>query len=190
MPCALAAVAARQARGNLLAQSRHRKGQFVAAPWRFPEPERNRRRRAFRILDAQAAALDAQHAIGDVAQLEDVASHALDREILVHRADHLRLRLEHDFVVGGVGNRAARCDRSQPRAASRAQRAVDRVAVQVGRTRAAPRRVALGEHAADLAEFFDGQVGERIGAAHEFVEFLLVPFAACDFGDDLLRKHV
>ena len=35
------------------------------------------------ILDAHHAALDAQDAIGVVAELEDVARHALDGEVLV-----------------------------------------------------------------------------------------------------------
>ncbi len=44
----------------------------------------------------------------------------------------VRLRLEHDVVVGRVGNRAARRERGQARAAARAQHAVDRVAMQIG----------------------------------------------------------
>ena len=45
------------------------------------------------VLDTDDAALDAQDAIGGVAELEDVAGHALDREILVDGADELVLRL-------------------------------------------------------------------------------------------------
>ena len=63
-------------------------------------------------------ALDPQDPVGDVAELEDVALQALDREVLVHRADELRLRLEHHLVVGVVRNGAAGGDRGEARAAS------------------------------------------------------------------------
>ena len=52
---------------------------------------------AVRVLDAHRAALDAQDAIGRIAELEDVARHALDGEILVHRADEVALRLQHTW---------------------------------------------------------------------------------------------
>ena len=58
--------------------------ELVAAARRLAEPERNGRRHAVRVLDAHDAALDAQDAIGAVAELEDVAGQALDREVLVH----------------------------------------------------------------------------------------------------------
>ena len=48
------------------------------------------------------------------------------------RADADLARLEQDVVVGGVGDRAAVGDRGEPRAAPRAQLAVDAVVVQVG----------------------------------------------------------
>ena len=61
--------------------------QLVAAPRRLAEPERDARRRAVRVLDAHAARLDAQDAVAGVAELEHVAGDALDREVLVDRAD-------------------------------------------------------------------------------------------------------
>ena len=66
-----------------------------------------RRRTRLRVLDAHDAALDAQDAIGGIAELEDVAGQALDGEVLVHRADDLVLGLEQHLVVGVVGDRAA-----------------------------------------------------------------------------------
>ncbi len=83
-----------------------------------------RRRLPVRILDAHASGLDAQDAIRRVAELEDVAGQAFDGEVLVHGADELARGLEHDVVVGGVGNRAARGERGQARAAPAAQHAV------------------------------------------------------------------
>ena len=62
---------------------------------------------------------------------------ALDGEVLVDGADQLPRRLEHDVVVGVVGNRAAGGERRQPRAAAAAQHAVDRVAMQVRAARPA-----------------------------------------------------
>jgi hypothetical protein len=55
----------------------------------------------------------AQDAVAGVAELEDVAGHALDGEVLVDRADRSGLRLQHHLVVGGVGNGAARGQRRQ-----------------------------------------------------------------------------
>ena len=76
-----------------------------------------------RVLDAHDAALDALDPVGRVAELEDVAGEALDREILVHRADELVFRLEQHLVVGVVGNGAAGGQRRQARAAPAAQHA-------------------------------------------------------------------
>ena len=44
----------------------------------------------FGVLDPHRPALDALNALGRVAELKDVARHALDGEILVHRADDVR----------------------------------------------------------------------------------------------------
>ena len=132
-------VAIERAANSSVAQPRHRVRQLVGARRRFAEPERNRRRLALRILDAHAARLDAPDPVRGVAELEHVAGEALDGEVLVDGADELPGRLEHDFVVGGVGNRAARGERGQARAAAAAQHAVHRVAVHVGRAMAAPR---------------------------------------------------
>ena len=54
------------------------------------------------------------------AQQEDVAGHALDREVFVERADDVALGLDDDVVVRGLGNRAAARDRRHARAAARA----------------------------------------------------------------------
>ena len=90
-----------------------------------------------RILDPHGAALDPQDAVAAVAELEDVAGHALDGEILVHGADDWILRLEQHLVVGSVGDGAAGGDRGQARAPPAAQHAVD--ARRGGRARRAGR---------------------------------------------------
>ena len=86
-----------------------------------------------RVLDAHDAALDAQDAVGRVAELEDVAGHALDGEVLVHRADDLALGLQQHLVVGVVGDGAAGGERGQAGAAPAAQQAVHGVVVDAAR---------------------------------------------------------
>ena len=53
---------------------------------------------------------------GRVAELEDVAAVALDRPVLVDRADHGAFGLQADLVVGGVGDGAPGHEGHQPRA--------------------------------------------------------------------------
>ena len=73
----------------------------------FAVPKRNRRRRAVRVFDAHDAGFDAADRPRVRAEQEDVAGHALDREIFVERADDVPVGLGDDVVVRGVGNRAA-----------------------------------------------------------------------------------
>src|SRR6185437_13939646 len=101
-----------------LTQPRYRDRQLVAAAGRLAEPERDGRRRALRVLDAHRAALDADDAIGGVAELEHVALQALDGEILVDGANDLALRLEQYLVIGIVRDGAARGQRGEARAAA------------------------------------------------------------------------
>ena len=71
--------------------------------------------------------------VAAVAELEDVAGQALDREVLVDGADDVVLGLEQHLVVGIVGNGAAGGDRRQARAAPAAQHVVDRVVMDAAR---------------------------------------------------------
>ncbi len=176
--------------GNLGPQARDGCGKLVAAPRRLAQPERDRRRLAVRVLDPDDAAADPEDAIGGVAELEDVAGHALDREVLVDRADQLIFRFQDHLVVGGVRNRAARGQRGQPRAAPAAQHVVDRVVMDQGTPPAAARAEARGQHDHDCGEVLARQVSVGPGAAHQHVEVVLRPFARRDLGDDLLRQHV
>ena len=74
-----------------------------------------------RVLDAHAARLHAPDAPRRGAQQEHVAGHALDREILVDRADDGPFGLRDHEIMRGVRNRAAGGDGRQPRAAPAAQ---------------------------------------------------------------------
>ena len=84
--------------------------------------------------------------------MKDIAGQTFDGEILMHSADLVRLRLEHDVVVGRVRNRAAGSNRGQASAAAGAQHAVDCIAMQVGRSWTSAGGKAFGEHAHDVAE--------------------------------------
>ena len=86
-----------------------------------------------RVGDADDAGADLQHPPRGVAELEHVAGHALDREVLVQRADERVVGIEHHAVVGDLRDRAARGEREQPRAAPAAQPRVHLVAMDAAR---------------------------------------------------------
>ena len=76
-----------------------------------------------RVGDADVAAGHLQDPPRRVPELEDVAGVALDREVLVERADERVVGIEDDAVVGDLGDGAAGRLREQPRAAASADRA-------------------------------------------------------------------
>ena len=76
---------------------------------------------AARVLDEHLVHLDLLHAVRGVAELEDVAGHALEREVLADRADAQALRVQHDVVVELVRDHAGVGHGREPRAAPRAQ---------------------------------------------------------------------
>ena len=175
---------------QLSAQVADRTRQLVAAGRRLAEPERQRRGRAFRIGNADVAAGDLQDEPRRVAELKDVAGAALDREVLVERADERVVRIEDDAIVGDLRDGASRRLREQPRATASAHGAVDLVAVEQGRATAATRREAVGRHSQDAVErlAIEGPVRPRPFHQREELVFRIV--AARRLGDDLLRQHV
>ena len=179
-----------QRRLHRLAQARHAGRQFDAAARRLAQPERDARRRAFGILHAQAAGFDAKDAITRIAELEHVAGDALDGEVFVDRTDRDRLRLQQHGVVADIGNGAARLRRDQPRALAPAQLAVHGIAVQVAGALAVAGAEAVGQHPHHLVEGLAWKRSVRPCAPHQREQRVLVPFAAGDFGDDLLGQHV
>ena len=114
---------------DIRAEVAHRSRQLVASCRRLAQPEGNRGRRTVGIRHANRACGHAQDLPGGVAELKDVARHALDREVLVDRADERLVRFEHHAVVGDLGNRTARRQGEQPRCPPGAQRGVDLVAM-------------------------------------------------------------
>ena len=143
-----------------------------------------------RVLDAHGAALDALDAIGGVAELEDVAGHALDREILVDRADDLIFRFEQYLIIGIVGDRPAGGQRGQPRPAPAAQDMVDCIVMDERTAPATAGGEAFGQHRHDRGEILARQLPIGPGAADQREELVLAPFLRCDLGDDLLGQHV
>ena len=143
-----------------------------------------------RVLDPDGAALDALDAVGRVAELEDVAGHALDRPILVDAADDLILRFQQHLVVGGVGDSSARGQRRQPGPAPAAQHMVYGVVMEQRAAAAAPAGEAFSQHRDDGGKILPRQRAIRPGAAEEGEELVLLPFPRCNFGDDLLRQHI
>ena len=142
------------------------------------------------VLDPDRPALDALNAIRRVAELKNIARHALDGEILVHGADDQVLGLEQHLVIGRVGDRAARGQRGRPRAAPAAQNAIDRVAMDERAAPASTGGEALGQHAHDRVEILPAQGTERPAAAQPIIERGLRPILRRHFCDDLLRQHV
>ena len=129
-------------------------------------------------------------AIRDVAELKDVASHALDREILVDRADGHVFRLEQHLIIRIVGNRSARRQRGRSRAAPAAQDAIDRIAMDQRPTTAPAGGEALGQHPDNRIEVVPRQRAEGPAAPQQVEERVLLPVLRCNLGDDLLGEHV
>ena len=179
-----------QLRGIFRTQPRHAHRQFVRAPRRLAQPERNAGRCALRILHAHAAGFDAQDAVAGIAELEHIASEAFDREILVDVADADRLRLEDDRVIGHVGNGASGHHRRHARVVASAQAAMHGVAMQVAGARAAARGESVCEHPHDGIEILAREPGIRPCAAQPVVQGVLAPLTGANFGHDLLRQHV
>ena len=145
---------------------------------------------ALGVLHPDRPALDPLNAIRRVAKLKNIARHALDGEILVHRADGLVLRLEQHLVVGGVGDRAAGGERGRPRAAPSAQNAIDRIAMDERAAAAPAGGEALAQHAHDRIEIPSRQGAERPRAAQPIIELRLRPILRGHFCNDLLREHI
>ena len=179
-----------QMRFDFFTQPRHAERQLVSAARCFAKPERNVGCGTLRVFDPHATRLDLENAIAGVAQLKDIARQALDREVFVHRADLVGLRLQHHRVVAGLGNGAARHQRRHARALALAQLVMHRISVHVAGARAMPCGEAFGQHAHDRIELCAGQRGIRPGAPHQCEQLVLVPLAASRLGDDLLRQHV
>ena len=182
----------RAARVDIRAQLADRARQLVAPRRRFAEPERESLGGApLRVGDAHVAGRDLQHPPRRVAELEDVAGVALDREVLVQRADERVVGLEHHAVVGDFRNRAARGQREQPRAAPAAHRRWTSSRCTSAPRR--PRRVAKpsASHRARRRRTSPRSSARYGHARRTKANSSSSPYRpARGLGDDLLREHV
>ena len=175
---------------HFLPQPRNGFAQFLRTAGRFTQPEGQRGWLAFGVDHAHLALAHTEDAPGAVAQLEDVAFHALDREVLVQRTDVDVLRFSDHIVVEEVGDRAAADHRHLACTFPCTQAARDDVAMDVRATLPAPRGEAISEHLDHLVEGFAVERAEGIGAEHDAIELLFVDLVAGHLGDDLLRQDV
>jgi len=121
------------------------------------------------------------------AKQKNVAGEALDRKILIDRADEGFFSLSDDAKLGRLGNRAAGSDRRQPRPAAGPQPAVDLIAMKIS-PRTIPRFDAIGKHLHDCVKALASEVSIGICPAKAVVEGIFVPFISGNGGDDLLGQ--
>ena len=171
-------------------QLRHRGRQLVAPRRRLAQPERNAGRLAVGVLHPHGALLHPQYSPGEVAELEDVALEALDRKVLVHRADEGVVRLEDHPEIGVVGNGAAGGDRQHARSAPASDPAVDRVVMDQRAPPAPAGGEALGEHLDHVVELGPLQIAVGIRLPHQLEHLLHVPVFPRRLRHDLLGQHV
>jgi len=154
------------------------------------EPERDARRRAARVLHPHHARLDAPDAPGGVAEQEDVAGHALDREVLVDLPHRHALRLGHHLVLGAVGDGPSAGEGGDAGAAAAAEDVVHGVAVEERAGAPAARGDPVRQHGHDRVELAARQLAVRPGAPDEREELVLAERPRGGLGDDLLGEHV
>ena len=142
------------------------------------------------VLDAHAAGLDAPDPPRGRPEQEDVAAVALDRKVLVERADDLPLRLGDHLILAEIGNRPAGGDGREPRPATASHDAVHLIAVEVRPTATAGGGNALGEHLDHGVEVLARQPPVAVSRAHQLEQLLLAPVVASGRRHDLLRQHV
>jgi hypothetical protein len=183
-------VVGREACVDVATQRAHLVGQLACACGSLAEPERDVRRLTACILDDDLAGLDAPDLPRRVAELEDVTGRAVDREVLVDRADLRLLGPLHDGVVVVVGNGAARRDRGEPCRASRLDDAANAVAMQVRTDAAAAIRHAFAEHRHHLLELLVAEVGVRRRVADQRGKLGLGQILGGADRDDLLCEDV
>ena len=131
-----------------------------------------------------------EDSVGGIAELKDIARHALEGEVFVQRADEQFAGQQRDVVVELIGNRAAVGHRRQASRPPGPQPAVDPVVVQVGAAAAALGGETVGEHLQDVQVDTAGKLAKRRAADDEFEQGVDLPLPHADLGDDLLAQHV
>ena len=176
---------------DLLAQPRHFLRQLGSAPRRLAVPERQRRRRAVRVLHPHPPRLDPPDLPALVAEQEDVAGHALDGPVLIDLADGDSLGLRHHRVLRRVRDRSAAGERRDARAAPRLDHVMDAVAMQPGALGAARSpRDTLGVHLDQRIEFGPWKRAVWPGSPDQRVRVVLREILARRHRHELLGEHV
>ena len=175
---------------DVLAQPRDLHRQLGRAPGCFAGPEGDGGRLPLRVHHPYLAGFDLLDQVRAVAELEDVARHALDREVFVERADERLGRLEHHAIIADVGDRAPRRERGEAGAAPGLEASVHAVVMHVRAAAPAPGREPVGEHLHHRIEVFAREIAVRVGPAHQLVQRRLVPLFARHRRDHLLRENV
>ena len=189
LPRALGVTAA-DVPGEQLAQVGHLRRQLGRAREPLAEPKRDVGRLPLRIGDTHPALLDAEHPPRVRPELEHVADHAVDREVLVDRADHRLARVLDHRVVGLVGDRPARGQRGQLRPAPPADGPVDPVEMQERSGPPAAGRDAVAEHVDHRVEVSPLQAAIRPRAADHRPQRLDLPLVGRAGRHQLLREDV
>src|SRR3990172_9467984 len=179
-----------EAIGHVLAEAGDLFRELHGAGGGLAEPEGDAGRLAVGVFDAHDADFNAADAPGGGAEEDNVAGHALDREVFVERANEGAFGFGQHAIVGDLGDRAAALDGGHARAAAAADDAGDAVAVKVGSGLAGAYGDAFAEHLDDLVEAAPLQFGVWSGLAKEVEEVVLAPGLAGRFGDDLLGENV
>ncbi len=165
-------------------------GQLYRPAGCLPEPERDRRRRALRVHDADDARLDAADPPRCRAEQEHVAGHALDRPVLVDGADDGVIRLREDPVVAELRDRTAGGESRDPGTAPATQLPVHLVPVQVRRPAAAAGTDPLGHQLGDLSEVLGRYGREWRRPAHQGQQVVGSPVRGRALGHHLLGQDV
>ena len=125
-----------------------------------------------------------------VAELEDVAGEAFNREIFIQGANKNFGRFENYTIVTRVRNRAAICDRRQARAASATDAPVHRIVMQISSAASTSCRESFRKHAHHFIEFFTLQILEWIRTRDHLKQRIFRPFHRRGRRDDLLRENI
>ncbi len=142
------------------------------------------------VLDAHGPRGHLQNAPRCVAELKHVTRQALDGKVFVQRANEDIARVQHDAIIRGVRDRAARGDRGEACGTTASHAGIHLVAVHQRGPPPSPRGEPVAEHAQDAIETLARELAVRVRAPELIQQVALAVSLARGFGDDLLRKHV
>jgi hypothetical protein len=176
--------------GHGRAKRRDLVGELGRASRGLPEPERDRGRHPFGVAHTHDTVRDAADAPGGAAEQEDVAHHALDREVFVHRAHEGVVGLGDHAVVGVLRDGAPGGERDEPSATPAAQQPVHLVAMEPGSHPSSAGADPFPQHRDDGVEVLARELRIRRRPAHQREQLVLAPGLGRAGRHDLLGEHV